>query len=335
MTVGVAIIAWNGSAYIRTCLASVVAQSPCPDVWVLDNASSDDTVHLVRTFRLPAAGMAPNLILESTNLGFTRGANVALHALQKHGGYSWVALLNQDVTLLPSWVSSIEDAFARHPRIGIIGSKLLYPDGQTLQHAGGYLTEPRLVGLHYGQGETDAPSSHGAERDVDFVTGAAVAMRTSCLADVGVFDEVFSPGYYEDVDLCVRARDAGWRVMYSPDAVALHVESASFSDRPARLQLAHRNRLVFAIPRLVDAAFCERFDAAERSAMATEPLEVLRGLALAYFEVSCELLRITSTRLPESSQRRSVLQPLYRLLLDLRSAALEELRRRRTEGLAP
>ena len=110
------------------------------------------------------------------------------------------------------------------PDVAIAGCKLWYPDGETLQHGGGYITHPQAMPGHYGIGEADA-GQHDAARYVDYVIGAAVAVRRTALEQIGLFDEGFFL-YYEDADLCARARAAGYRVVYEPRATAVHVESA-------------------------------------------------------------------------------------------------------------
>jgi GT2 family glycosyltransferase len=332
MRAAVAVITWNGSRHIGPCLDSVAAQTLRPDVLVLDNASADDTVEIAHAIAR-RAGSSWRVVREATNWGYTGGANRAMRTLlSDETAYDLIALLNQDVTLAPRWLASVQELFARAPDVGAVGSKTFYPDGITLQHAGGYLTEPRLVGAHYGQQEIDDAARYDVERDVEFVTGAAIAFRVACLDRVGLLDEIFAPGYYDDVDLCARMRVAGWRVVYCPTAQACHVESASFSDRFERVLLSHRNRLIFAVDRLVDRDFADRFQAAERSAFAEESLDVLRTLALAYFQVSIRLDEIAHARLSGARLRRSLVQDVGLALSRLRDECLGEIRRRRLAG---
>jgi GT2 family glycosyltransferase len=336
MNVAVAVITWNGSQYIGACLESLVTQTLGPDILVLDNASTDDTVDIVRSFtsRMAPESHTLRVIAQSANEGYTIGANAAMRTLLSSGTpYDVITLLNQDVTLAPEWLASVRDLLVRSTDVGAVGSKMFYPDGVTLQHAGGYVTQPRLVGQHYGQHEVDDAVRYDVEREVDFVTGAAIALRVVCLAQVGLFDEIFAPGYYDDVDLCVRIHRAGWRVIYCPRAQAYHVESASFRDRFERLLLSHRNRLIFAVEHLADAHFAARFFEAERAALETEPLDVLRALGLAYLQVMIRLEQIARARLPSRRWRRSVIEAIAHVLARLRESCLTEVRRRRTSGL--
>src|SRR5207302_7257086 len=116
-------------------------------------------------------------------------------------------------------------AFARDDRLGVAGGKLLYPDDRTLQHAGGIVRRPLMLADHRRYGQPDDPTETDPI-DVDYVTGAAIAIRRRALEQVGGLDEGFFL-YFEETDLCQRARDAGWRVRYLPGATAVHRESAA------------------------------------------------------------------------------------------------------------
>ena len=332
MRLAVAVVTWNGGPYVGSCLQSLVMQSSCPDVLVLDNASADDTVEIIRRF---AEGFASrharlDVIVESENSGFTIGANRALRVLlSAEDRYDAITVLNQDVVLAPDWLTSVQDLLVRSPDVGAIGTKTFHSDGITVQHAGGYLSRPRLVGLHYGQHEVAKPGCDDTERDVEFVTGAVITLRVACLRQVGLFDEIFAPGYYEDVDLCARIRAAGRRVVFCPGAQARHVESASFTDRGERFLLSHRNRLIFAMSHLAEDSFAAEFYEAERAALAREPFEVLRALSLAYLQTSLRVRDIAEARLPSARRRRSVVAGIVKLLERLREDSVAEIQRRR------
>lgn len=134
-------------------------------------------------------------------------------------------LLNPDVGLAPGTLAALAEALAADPRIGIAGAKLWYPDGETIQHAGGFITHPQALPGHYGIGAVDA-GDYNTPRNVDYVIGAATALRRSMLDGIGLLDEGYFL-YFEDADLCARARRAGYRVVYWPAATGVHVESAT------------------------------------------------------------------------------------------------------------
>jgi hypothetical protein len=114
-----------------------------------------------------------------------------------------------------------------NPIMGIIGCKLWYPGGEILQHAGGYLTRPQAMPGHFGLRERDL-GQYDTPQEVDYVIGAAMAIRRETLVATGLLDEeIFL--YFEDVDFCVRARRAGYHVVYLPQAKGIHVESATIT----------------------------------------------------------------------------------------------------------
>ena len=215
---------WNGERFISACLHSVLEQTNLPhEIIVVDNGSTDRTVQLVRQF-----GKA-KLALNPTNMGFSSAINTGLaHA---HGEI--LILMNQDVVAHSKWLEPIEQCFRNDPCVGMVGSKLLYPNGN-IQHAGGYLLLPSWEGVHH---LDDNP-----HQQIDFVTGAVMAIRRDCWQSVGAFDEGFYPAYFEDVDYCLRARKLGWKVSYEAESILTHHESASRSDGLAHVANFHTQR---------------------------------------------------------------------------------------------
>jgi GT2 family glycosyltransferase len=213
------VLTWNGAAYIEECLTSLLAQEYAGlEVLVVDNGSTDGTPELV-------AECPPDvrLIRNERNLGFAAGNNVGLRI----AGGELLVLLNQDTKVHPGFLLALARTFEVR-MVGIAGCKLLCPDG-TIQHAGGYLHGPRGETGHVGRHATD-DGQFDEVADVDFVTAAALAISRAALDEIGLLDEGFAPAYYEDVDWCYRARAAGFRVVYQPEAVVTHKESTSTSE---------------------------------------------------------------------------------------------------------
>jgi GT2 family glycosyltransferase len=280
LTLSVCILNWNGRAYLEDCLRALYAQDyPPDDVLVVDNGSTDDSIPFLRE-RFPA------LAIHETggNLGYAAGNNVAL----RRPAADVVFLLNPDVVLSPGCLAAVVTALAGDPSIGVAGCKLWYPGDRLLQHAGGYVAHPQAFPGHFGIGERDE-GQHDAPRDVDYVIGAAVAVRRELVERIGPLDEGYFL-YFEDADFCARARRAGFRVTYLPQATAAHVESAlTVKGSFAYLHRFHTGRWRYLLKHFTagelleatlpaERAWLERSDAGERRAAALAYVATLRGL---------------------------------------------------------
>jgi GT2 family glycosyltransferase len=234
----VVVVSYNTSAHIERCIESLLELDyPQVEIIVVDNASNDGSVELIRR-RFPQI----DPVELPDNKGFAGGASVGLFMASG----DIVATVNPDVRLDPGWMRAVSSTLA-HDDIGIVGSKILYPDGKTLQHAGGIVHYPLATVDHIGRGERD-DGQYNMSKVVSFVTGAALAMRRDVGRHLDFFDEEFFPVYYEDVDLCWRADKEGLSTLYQPDALAYHEETVTM-DRKGSLYYSfyHANRLRFVV----------------------------------------------------------------------------------------
>ncbi len=252
--ISVVIPVWNGEAHLAACLEALFAQEGVElEVITVDNGSTDGSVELLRQ-RFPSV----RLIENGRNLGYAGGCNVGLGAARGEV----LLLLNQDTVVQSGWAAALGAAL-EDPLVGVVGCKLLYPDGR-VQHAGGILRWPRAEPDHWGHNEPD-DGRWDAPREPDYVCGAAWGMRRQTFEQVGKLDEGFWPGYYEDDDYCLRVRQAGLRVLYIPEATAVHAESTSLRPRsPAYLGAFHRGRLRLVLKHLPPEQFLASFVPAER-----------------------------------------------------------------------
>lgn len=333
-SVVVLVLAWNGQAYLRPCLSALAAQhydDTCA-VLVVDNGSTDDSVAIVRN-EFPGVALLRN----RSNLGFARGNNVGIRALldgQAPAPIDFVpdsiVLLNQDTEVAPDWLARLVESLDRHPQTGIAGCKILFPDGVTLQHTGGQIIWPVANGMHRGTGEADT-GQYDHEESVEFVTGAAMAVRRAVFEQIGLLDEGFSPAYYEDVDLCYRARAAGFAVMYVPAARLRHHETASLEGQSARHQRAyHRNRLRFVLKHSPLDRLLNEFGPAEQEEIARWSVANSLARKLAYLENMLALPDILRQR-AESVRPPALQEQLVDMLRELHRAVVEEEQRRRAE----
>jgi GT2 family glycosyltransferase len=254
------VVNYNGAGYLDACLRALEQTRPAPvEIIVVDNASTDDSLQELHAF--PRV----RVLAQSRNLGFAGGANDGLAAVETE----LALLMNPDVDVDADFGQSLINEFAADARLGAAGALLRYPDSDRIQHAGGVIERPLMTTSHlaYGQpiGETRLTPA-----DVDFVTGGAMGLRTSIFRDVGGFDETFSPVYYEDVDLCVRLRDASWRVRFLPSLRAVHHEGVTLERSDAYHQHLHRNRIRFALKHLSSSEWRTSFVPAEHERLRHE-----------------------------------------------------------------
>jgi GT2 family glycosyltransferase/SAM-dependent methyltransferase/glycosyltransferase involved in cell wall biosynthesis len=185
------------------------------EVIVVDDASPDDT-------RAWLAGVVGATVIPlDDNVGFLRACNAGMAVAR--GEY--LLLLNNDTIPMPGSIDRLAEVLDEDATIGVVGAKLLNSDG-TLQEAGALLWNDG-TGWNVGRGGDPASPEFNYRRDVDYCSAAALMVRRSLWRELGGFDERYAPAYYEDADLCFAARAAGYRVVYEPGAVVVHLEGVS------------------------------------------------------------------------------------------------------------
>jgi GT2 family glycosyltransferase len=232
--VSVIILSWNAKDYLKKCLDSVIETDyPFLEVIVSDNGSSDGSVEMVKK-------KYPNVILieNKTNMGFSEGNNVAI----KRAKGDIIVLLNQDTWVDKNWIKEIVKV-ARDPKIGVVGCKLYYPNTKIIQSVGFYL-HPSGYHIPRGAFQVDV-GQFDKIVDVDYVMGAALAIKRRVVDKIGLLDPMFY-AYYEDVDWCYRVKKAGYRVVIAPKAVVYHFGSVSWGKNSFRqIYLNKINKLKF------------------------------------------------------------------------------------------
>jgi hypothetical protein len=214
--VAVVVLDWNGGEDTLACLASVLDATYRPlDVWLVDNGSRAPVLDEARR-RHPEV----RTIANPCNLGYAGGNNVGIRAALDAGA-EYVLVLNNDARVERGTVAELVAVARRDPRIAAVGAKVLrLDDPRRLWMAWGEVTYRQSLVRLVGQDEPDGPA-FAAERDVDWVSGAAILLARGALESVGLFDEDFF-AYHEEVDWCASARERGFRVVYAPRAVVVH-----------------------------------------------------------------------------------------------------------------
>lgn len=210
-------------AYTLRCLESVLSdqlQHPCCqlELLVIDDASPDGSGAVLQALD----GRGPIRVLcNSTNLGFLRSCNRAA-AL---AGGTLLGFLNNDTVVGSRWLAELVATLGRDGRVGLAGASLLYPDGR-LQESGGLVWADGSA-ANVGRDDDPMRPDWRHSRDVDYVSAAAILMRTELFRRLGGFDSRYAPAYYEDTDLAMGIRQLGFRVVVQPQAQVIHDEGVS------------------------------------------------------------------------------------------------------------
>ena len=242
--VSILVVSYNARDHVLACLASVAAHVTLPhEVVVVDNASADATVDAVRA-RFPAALVIAN----EANVGFSRANNQATRA--SAGAY--VLVLNGDAEVGPGCVETLAALLDAQAGAGIVGPRTRFPDGRIQVSFGPRPTplaewrQRKLVrGVRSGDAASLARAEEQAAREQEpaWVSGSCFLARRAALEAVAGFDEGFFL-YQEDVDLCLRVRAAGWRIVYTPRAEVVHHLGASMAQAASRSAIEyHRSHL--------------------------------------------------------------------------------------------
>ena len=160
---------------------------------------------------------------------------VRYHKQPKNGGFikscntggelavgRYVLMLNNDTRVVDGWLDNIIDSFALFPRSGLIGSKMLYPDG-VLQEAGGILWRDGSA-WNYGRNDDPNRPQYCFARQVDYISGCSLVLTAELWRELGGFDPHYTPAYAEDADLCQRVSARGLEVWYQPASRVIHYE---------------------------------------------------------------------------------------------------------------
>jgi N-acetylglucosaminyl-diphospho-decaprenol L-rhamnosyltransferase len=232
----VVIVSYNTKEFLGPCLQALPAalDGLSAATWVVDNASPDGSAEFVRE-QFPDV----RLIASQYNGGYAYGNNLGLRdagfgqADGQRADYRHVLLLNPDTVALPGSLGTLVRFLDSHPQVGVCGPRLERPDGSLDRACRRGAPTPlvafyQLTGLaklfprnrHFARYNlTYLPDDEQAE--VDSVVGACMLIRGQALQSIGLMDERFFM-YGEDLDLCLRIRQAGWRVVYQPSVRVLH-----------------------------------------------------------------------------------------------------------------
>jgi GT2 family glycosyltransferase/SAM-dependent methyltransferase/glycosyltransferase involved in cell wall biosynthesis len=228
---------YSGSDLTRRCLESIrdnTGQASYEVILIDDCADAE-------TKRLLSVVSGARVIVNRQNIGYLRSMKVAATAARGE----WLVLCNNDIEVSPSWLKAMLVTSESNEQVGIVAPKFVSPDGK-LSEAGGIIWSDG-TGVNFGRGDDPSRCQYEYTREIDYGSAAALMVRAELWRELGGFDERFVPMYYEDADLCLAARQHGWRVLYEPSAVVVHVEGGTAGTDPEVGHKRHQetNRLKF------------------------------------------------------------------------------------------
>ena len=214
--VAVIVINWNHGWCLAHCLEALLTQDGSLEVWVVDNASSDGSVEMVRA-RFPGV----RVICNPENVGFARAFNQAARATDA----PLLLSLNPDVTVRQGFVKELVEAARSEARAGMAAPKLLQASAPEMLDSTGLFVDRRRRPWDRGQGKPDR-GQYDDDTVIFGACGGAALYKREMLEDIRLGQEYMDEdffAYYEDADLAWRAQARGWQAVYAPRAVAAHV----------------------------------------------------------------------------------------------------------------
>lgn len=239
--VAVVILNWNGKDFLEKFLPNVINNSPEGSVYVADNASSDDSITLLKE-KFPAV----KIVINESNGGFAKGYNDALKKVEAE----YYILLNSDVEVSPNWIEPIIKLMDVDRNIAACQPKILdYNNKNKFEYAGaagGFIDKygyPFCRGRIFSEIEEDS-NQYNDIREIFWATGACMFVRSSVYHNLGGFDEDYF-AHMEEIDLCWRMKNTGHKIFVVPSSVVYHVGGGTLNKiNPRKTYLNFRNNLI-------------------------------------------------------------------------------------------
>ena len=228
--VSIVIPVFNRIDLTRQCLASLKRHTSAEEceIIVVDNGSTDATTDELHDLRNEGR---ISVVVNEQNLGFASACNQGAEAAR----HDIILFLNNDTEVSAGWLKPLTETLDMDPKVGAVGSKLLFPDG-TIQHAGIAMIHRQrtdgeiLDAAHLCQRKPADFRPANQPQQLRCLTAACLAVRRAAFEQVGGFDQNYWNGF-EDIDLCLKLDEAGWDMVYRPESVVVHYEAASGDER--------------------------------------------------------------------------------------------------------
>ena len=207
----------NKFSYTYNCISSILnSDSRVPYEIIIGNDMSTDNTRKIEKY-------IKNIIVHNNNIKYNFLMNCNEMAKFSRGKY--ILFLNNDTKVYKEWLISLIKLIESDEKIGMVGSKLIYPNGK-LQEAGGIVWNNGECS-NFGRGNKSDMPEYNYVKEVDYISGASILIRKSIWEKIGGFDKRYSPAYYEDTDFAFEIRKFGYKVMYQPKSVVEHYEGIS------------------------------------------------------------------------------------------------------------
>jgi len=221
--IGVVIVNWNGCADTIACLESVVEADPRPaSIVVVDNGSMDNSAATLTSWATRHPTLRISVVADATNRGFAGGCNVGIGRLVGDAGVTHFLLLNNDTTVERAFFGELAAAVALVPKAGIFGVTIY----ETAPRGGVWYAGGRFASVRAAMSHTISVPMREVAVPTEFVTGCAMLISRPAWMAVGPLPECYFM-YFEDAEFCLRARAAGWQVIYAPRAIVRHAVNAT------------------------------------------------------------------------------------------------------------
>lgn len=249
MKCSIIILNWNGVKHLRTYLPSVVAHTPEAEIIVADNGSTDNSLEILAK-EFPSV----KTIVLDQNYGFAEGYNRAIEKISEVSSQNsepeYIVLLNSDVEVTEGWLAPLLDYMDTHADVAAVQPKIRSWRNKALfEHAGAAGGFINTLGYPYCRGRVlwhveEDKGQYDTPIEVDWTSGACMLVRTQVYKDCGGLDASFF-AHMEEIDLCWRMRNAGWKLMCLPQSVVYHLGGGSLAyESPRKTYLNHRNNLL-------------------------------------------------------------------------------------------
>lgn len=240
--VSIIILNWNGLTDTIECIRSIKkADYNNFEIIVVDNASKNNEAGELKSI----FGDYINIIKNEKNLGFTGGNNTAFEKVIKDNRSKYVLLLNNDTVVDKNFLGELIEVGENDEKIGMMGSKIMYYDRpKIIWSAGGSVSRIFKKVKNIGINKEDG-SNYSVSREFEYLSGCSLLIRSDLIKKIGGFDDIFFT-YFDETDLCFRAREKGYKLLFVPKSIIFHKVSKSTGVRSDfTIYYLARNRIIF------------------------------------------------------------------------------------------